>query len=159
MNVDNRVVIPLRAALLVLLAVLIVLQTLSFPGQFAHMAAESPESAHLRWPATALAAFLILCVEVVLVCIWRLLTLVRGDRIFTRASLIWVDVIVWTVAVGWVAFAGAFVYVGINADDPGLPLLMFVCLTFVAVFGLLMIVMRALLRQATDLRTDMDAVI
>ncbi|MYR08481.1 DUF2975 domain-containing protein [Gordonia sp. SID5947] len=159
MNVDKRVVALLRTALIALFVVMVVLQTLSFPGQFAHMAAESPDMAYLRWPATALTAFLIVCVEVVIVCIWRLLTLVRGDRIFTTASLIWVDVILWSILAGWLAFAAAFLYVGLHADDPGLPLLMFVCLTAAGVIGLLMVVMRALLRQATALRADMDTVI
>jgi hypothetical protein len=158
-NVDNRVVLVLKAALVVFFALLVVLQTLSLPGQFAHMAAESPDMAYLRWPATTVAAFLILCVEIVVICVWRLLTLVRGDKIFTAASLVWVDVIVWSILAGWLAFAAAFLYVGVHADDPGLPLLMFLCLVTVGVLGLLMVVMRALLRQATALRTDMDAVI
>nr|WP_262925627.1 DUF2975 domain-containing protein [Kocuria atrinae] len=36
---------------------------------------------------------------------------------------------------------------------------MFLVLTSVTVLGLLMVVMRALLRQATTLRTDLEAVI
>lgn len=50
-------------------------------------------------------------------------------------------------------------YFGIRSDDPGLPLLLFLMLVGVAVLGLLMVVMRALLRQATTLRIDMEAVI
>ena len=46
-----------------------------------------------------------------------------------------------------------------NANDPGLPLLLFLMVIGVTVLGLLMVVMRALLRQATTLRTDMEAVI
>jgi hypothetical protein len=42
---------------------------------------------------------------------------------------------------------------------PGLPLLLLMMSVGVAVAGLLMAVMRALLRQATTLRTDMEAVI
>jgi len=52
-----------------------------------------------------------------------------------------------------------FLYVGFRATDPGLPLLLFLLSVGVAVLGLLMVVMRALLRQATTLRTDMEAVI
>ena len=46
----------------------------------------------------------------------------------------------------------------LNADDPGLPLL-FLLLVAGAALGLVVVVLRALLRQATDLRTDMEAVI
>ncbi|WP_328650362.1 DUF2975 domain-containing protein [Micromonospora sp. NBC_00330] len=144
---------------MVLFGVLVLFQTFSLPGQFAHMAAESPQDAYLRWPATVVAVFWVLCVQVVIVATWKLLSLVKSDRIFTEASLKWVDAIVWAVAAAWVVLVGVFLYVGFNADDPGLPLLLFLLTVGVSVLGLLMVVMRALLRQATTLRTDMEAVI
>ena len=103
--------------------------------------------------------FWVLCVQVVIVSTWKLLTLVKNDRIFSDASLAWVDAIVWAIVAAWVVLVGVFLYVGFNADDPGLPLLLFLMVVGVAVLGLLMVVMRALLRQATTLRTDMEAVI
>ena len=66
-----------------------------------------------------------LCVQVVIVCTWRLLTLVMDDRIFSEAALAWVDAIVWAVGAAWLVLVGVFLYVGFNADDPGLPLLLF----------------------------------
>ena len=132
---------------------------MSLPGQFAHMASESPDQAYLRWPLTAVSVFLVLCVQVVVVCTWKLLTLVSRDRIFTAASMVWVDAIVWAVAAGWSVFLALFLYVGLHATDPGLPLLMFLLLVAGAVLGLLLVVLRALLQHATSLRTDMDAVI
>jgi hypothetical protein len=159
MVTERWAVAVLRVFLVLLFGILVVFQTLSLPGQFAHMAEESPDMAYLRWPMTAVSVFLVLCVQVVVVCTWKLLTLVKSDSIFTEASLAWVDVIVWAIAAAWVVFLGVFLYVGFNADDPGLPLLLFLMLMGGAVLGLLMVVMRALLRQATTLRTDMDAVI
>ncbi|GAB3159589.1 DUF2975 domain-containing protein [Micromonospora sonneratiae] len=156
---EHRAVAPLRVFLVLLFGILVVFQTLSLPGQFAHMAKESPNDAHLRWPATAVAVFLVLCVQVVIVATWKLLTLVKNDRIFTEASLKWVDAIVWAIFAVWVVVLSAFLYVGFNADDPGLPMLLLLILVAITVLGLLMVVMRALLRQATTLRTDMEAVI
>ncbi|MEW2384343.1 DUF2975 domain-containing protein [Micromonospora sp. NPDC047707] len=159
MIAEHRAVAPLRVFLVLLFGILVLFQTMSLPGQFAHMAEESPDFAYLRWPATAVSVFWVLCVQVVIACTWKLLTLVKNDRIFTEASLRWVDGIVWAVAAAWVVLLGVFLYVGFNANDPGLPLLLFLLLTGVTVLGLLMVVMRALLRQATTLRTDMEAVI
>jgi hypothetical protein len=159
MVTEHRAVAALRVFLVVLFGVLVVFQTLSLPGQFAHMAAESPQDAHLRWPATAVTVFWVLCVQVVIVATWQLLSLVKNDRIFTPASLKWVDAIVWAIAAAWVVLVAVFLWVGFNADDPGLPLLLFLLTVGVTVVGLLMVVMRALLRQATSLRTDMEAVI
>ncbi|ONF69961.1 DUF2975 domain-containing protein [Amycolatopsis keratiniphila] len=159
MITGQRAVAPLRVFLVLLFGVLVLFQTMSLPGQFAHMARQDPEMAYLRWPATAVSVFWVLCVQVVVVATWQLLSLVRKDRIFTEASLRWVDAIVWAILAGWVVLAGVFLYVGFNADDPGLPLLLFLALIGVAVLGLLMIVMRTLLRQATTLRSDLEQVI
>lgn len=156
---ESRAVLPLRVFLVLMFGVLLLFQVMSLPGQFRHMAEQDPEHAYLRWPATVVTIFWVLCVQVVIVCTWQLLTLVKRDRIFTAASLRWVDGIVWAVAAGWVTLTGVFLYVGFRADDPGMPLVLFLLLIGVTVFGLLMVVLRALLRQATTLRTDMEAVI
>ncbi|GLY23947.1 DUF2975 domain-containing protein [Micromonospora echinospora] len=150
---------PLRVFLVVLFGILVLLQTFSLPGQFAHMAEESPDMAYLRWPMTAVAVFWVLCVQVVIVATWKLLTLVKHDRIFSDVALRWVDAIVWAITAAWAVLVGVFLFVGFNASDPGLPLLLFLMVVGVAALGLLMVVMRALLRQATTLRTDMEAVI
>ena len=159
MIAEHRAVAALRVFLVLLFGILVVLQVMSLPGQFAHMAEESPDMAHLRWPLTAVTVFWVLCAQVVIVSTWKLLTLVKKDRIFTESSLVWVDAIVWAVGAAWAVLLGVFLWVGFRADDPGLPLLLFLMLTGVTVLGLLMVVMRALLRQATTLRTDMEAVI
>jgi hypothetical protein len=159
MIIEHRAVALLRVFLVVLFGVLVLFQVMSLPGQFAHMAQEDPEHAYLRWPATAVTVFWVLCIQLVIVSTWKLLSLVQNDRIFSEASLMWVNAIVWAVLAAWVVLVGVFLYVGFNADDPGLPLLLFLMVIGVTALGLLMVVMRALLRQATTLRTDMEAVI
>ena len=156
---ERRAVAPLRLFLVLLFGILVVFQTLSLPGQFAYMAKESPDLAYLRWPMTAVSVFGVLCVQVVIVSTWKLLTLVKNDRIFSDAAFGWVNAIVGAIVAAWLVLLGVFLHVGFRADDPGLPLLLFLMLVGVAVLGLLMVVMRALLRQATTLRTDMEAVI
>jgi len=100
----------------------------------------------------------------VIVATWALLTLVTDDRIFSAAALPWVDAIVWAVIAGEAMLLGTFVcsyyfIVDEVSDDPALPALLLVLLLIGAVVGLLLLVMRALLRQATSLRTDLEAVI
>ncbi|MEO6082358.1 MAG: DUF2975 domain-containing protein [Umezawaea sp.] len=159
MSMEHRAVAPLRVFLALLFGILVFFQVVSLPGQFAHLAQESPDHAYLRWPLTAVTIFWVLCVQVVVVATWKLLTLVKNDRIFSDAALRWVDAIVWAIAAGWVVLVGVFLVVGFNSDDPGNPLLLFLVTVGVTVLGLLMVVMRALLRQATALRTDLESVI
>ena len=74
------------------------------------------------------------CIQVAIVSTWKLLTLVKNDRIFTDDSLGWVNAIVWAIAV-WVMLMGVLFYVGFNADDPGLALLLFLMSVGVTVLG------------------------
>lgn len=159
MSLARRAVLPLKVLLVVFFAVLVLLQVMSLPGQFAHMAQQSPELAYLRWPLTAVSVFWVLCVQVVIVSVWRLLSLVQADRIFSEAAFTWVDTILWAMASAWVVLGFGSLYVATQAEEPGLPILVFLVDVTATVVLLLMIVMRALLRQATSLQTDLAGVI
>lgn len=159
MNATRLAVPALRIVLVVAFLLLIVFQTMSLPGQFAHMAQENPDKAFLQWPLTIFAVLEVACVQVVIVSTWKLLTLVRHDRIFTAAAMVWVNAIVWAIAAAWLMLAAVSAAVVLNADDPGLPMLLMLMLVAGAALGLVVVVLRALLRQATELRSDMEAVI
>ena len=159
MSIVRRAIGPLRVLLVVFFALLVVFQFLPMPGQLAHMASEEPDFASLRWPLTALAALGILCIQVVVVCTWRLLGMVQREQIFTSDAIRWVDVMIGAIAVGWLVFAGAAFYAITQADDPGGPMVLLLVVLSAAVAELLLIVMRGLLADATVLRTEMEAVI
>lgn len=159
MNATRLAVPALRIVLVVAFLLLIVFQAMSLPGQFAHMAQENPDKAFLQWPLTIFAVLEVACVQVVIVSTWKLLILVRHDRIFTAAAMVWVNAIVWAIAAAWLMLAVVSAAVVLNADDPGLPVLLILMLVAGAAVGLVVVVLRALLRQATQLRSDMEAVI
>ena len=135
MITERRAVLALRVFLVVLFSVLVVFQTLSMPGQFRYMAEQSPEDAYLRWPLTAIAVFWILCVQVVIVSIWKLLSLVTSGRIFSEESFSWVDLILRAIAAGWVVMVGACVWVANGADDPARRCVLFLLTVAVTVVG------------------------
>ncbi len=155
---ESRVVVALRVSLILLFAILVILQTLSLPGQFAHMAEESPEFASLRWPLTAISVFWLLCAQLIVVSVWRLVTLVAEDRIFTERAMGWVDAIVVSVGAAWIVLLGVAIYVAPGVDDPSTPLILMLMLTVGAVFGLVTLVLRSLLTRATTMRTEMEGV-
>jgi hypothetical protein len=159
MHITRLAVLALRIVLVVAFLLLVLFQVMSLPGQFAHMAAENPEQAYLQWPLTIFAILEVACVQVVILSTWKLLTMVRKDNIFSRGALVWVDAIVWAIAAAWAMLAVFSTIVVLNADDPGVPLLLFLILVAGAAVGLVVVVLRALLRQASDLRADMEAVI
>ena len=102
---EHRAVAALRVFLVVLFGVLVVLQVMSLPGQFAYMAQQDPEQAYLRWPLTAVTVFWVLCVQVVIVCTWKLLSLVKTTASSARSRIAWVNAIVWAIAAAWVVLA------------------------------------------------------
>lgn len=159
MKITRLAVTALRVVLVAAFLLLVLFQVMSIPGQFAHMAQENPERAYLQWPLTMFFILEVACVQMVIGSTWKLLTLVRQDRIFSRGALVWVNAIVWAIAAGWAMLAALAAVVVLNADDPGLPLLLLLVLVAGAALGLVVVVLRALLRQAADLRADMEAVI
>ena len=159
MQFTRLAVIALRIVLVVAFLLLVLFQVMSLPGQFAHMAQENPDRASLQWPLTIFSILEVACVQVMIVSTWKLLTMVKLGSIFSNEALRWVDAIVWAIAAGWTMLAALSAFVVLNADDPGLPLLLFLLLVAGAALGLVVVVLRALLRQATDLRSDMEAVI
>lgn len=159
------VVVPLRVLLVLVFAGLLVAQVMSLPGEFRQMAAENPDAGFIPWLLLTFSILEIVCFQIVIVCTWRLLTLVRADRIFSDESFVWVDVIVWAVAAAWVLLAGVSAYlVGViyftpELRDPGTPILLTGMVLIGAVVVLTVVVLRALLRQATVLRSDLEEVI
>ena len=159
MTTTRRVVVPLRILLALAFAALLLAQVAFLPALSGAMAEDSPELAYLRWPTLVVAVLGLGCVQVVIVCTWQLLTLVDDDRIFSAASMAWVDAIVGALAAAWFLLLGTFVWSVVGVGLPGPPVVLLLVLVAVAVLGLLMVVMRALLWQATVLRTDLEAVI
>ena len=166
MLTTQRAVAPLRVLLALLLGLAVAAQVallaVTLPGLLARTDDDVPELTTFLWTVLAVAVLGLVCVEVVIVCTWQLLTLVRRDRIFSASSLPWVDAIVWAIAAVWLLLLGAFypVFAMADVDDaPGLAALVLVLMVVVGAVWLVMVVMRALLRQATTLRSDMEAVI
>lgn len=155
----RRVVPLLRTVLVLAFVAVLVLQLLSIPGELAQAVEEEPRFSTERWVLLVVAEVELVCVQVVVVAMWRLLGMVQADRIFSQDAFRWVDLVLGAIAVAWVVWAGLGIIVLATSDDPGNPLAVGVVGLAITVVGLLMLVMRALLQQATALRSDMDMVI
>lgn len=115
----------------------------------------------------------VLCLQVIAVCIWRLLTMVRRGTVFSSAAFRYVDVVIGAIATGSaLVLAVAVVSVVLNrttAGDvvpPGMVGLMCGIALVVAGVALVVYVMRTLLVQAVEtaaraehLRSELDEVI
>lgn len=139
----------LKLVFTALLALLLMLQFLSFPGQFRYMAEQEPENAHLRWPLTALSFLMILAVEIIVISVWKIVDALEKEK--GRAlELKFVNYAIAALSFIWVVIACGLVLLLLNADDPGLPVVVTVIETAVTAVGLLFLFYRRLLQRALN---------
>ncbi|HEU0256690.1 MAG TPA: DUF2975 domain-containing protein [Microbacteriaceae bacterium] len=103
------------------------------------------------------------CFEVALTATWMLVSMVSRDAIFTENAFRWVDAIIGaslTALALVVAFGAHAVFVlQPRLDSPSIELVVGATVICGATFVLLVIVLRGLLRNATNLRSELAEVI
>ncbi|TDC74230.1 DUF2975 domain-containing protein [Streptomyces hainanensis] len=107
------------------------------------------------------------CVQIALVAVWMLLAMVDRDAIFTSGAFRWVDVIIGAAGVATLlAFgvAGHLSLAEIPEPDGSMEVLSALagataCVGLGAAFLMLVVVMRTLLRKATDLQAEIAEVV
>ncbi|KIH99089.1 ABC transporter [Streptomonospora alba] len=160
-------VLALRAVLGVLLAGSVFVQAVMVPLLAADLEGLDPQVAHLRTPLLVIVFLGIVAVQVLLVCVWRLVTMVRRGTVFSHAAFRYVHVVIGAiVAAALLVFALAVLLAPGEAVAPGVVLLL--CGASVAVLGvaLIVLVLRMLLAQAiardveaARMRAELDEVI
>lgn len=125
------------------------------------LAWEYPEFASLRWPYTVAAIAAVVCVQVALVQVWRLLNRLAQDRLFDATALRPVDVIIGC-ALGWTALSAAvwvhLLFVARTGGPSGL-LLMTAAVVGGATAASVMAVLRGILQSAIADRRELAEVI
>src|SRR6201996_7280814 len=148
----------LRAVLAVVLAGTVLVQAAMV---WALATGSDPEDGSL--PLTALRVVTIVgmvSVQVALVCVWRLVTMVRRGTVFSPAAFRYVDGVIGAiVAAALLWFAVTAVDAPGQRDDPGVTVIMGGIGVAVLGVALVVLVLRALLAQATRLRAELDEVI
>lgn len=151
----------LRTVVGVALAGTLFAQLVALPWLSGVMADDYPEFAHLRWPLLAASLLGVACIQVVMLCVWRLLGMVARDAIFSGEAFAWVDRMIAALLVGsavvvavlaGLAIDGAVAHAGLNG------VLLLTAVTSMS-GALLLVVLRELLRKAAAMRADLADVI
>lgn len=166
-------VLALRAVLVVLLGGSVFVQAVMVPLAAMDTDEIDADVPYLRPMVFVILVLGIVTTQVVMVCVWRLVTMVRRGTVFSHAAFRYVDVVIGAiVAAAVLTFALAAVLASVNrrvqedAVAPGVILLM--CGVVVAVLGvaLIVLVLRMLLAQAiardveaTRMQAELEAVI
>jgi hypothetical protein len=145
--VGKLTVRALRAVLAVVLAGTVLVQA---GMAWALVSGSDPEDGSL--PLTPLRVITILGIgtaQVALVCVWRLVTMVRRGTVFSHAAFRYVDVIIGAiVAAALVWFAVTALNAPGQRDDPGVTLIMGGIGVAILGVALIVLVLRTLLAQA-----------
>jgi heme/copper-type cytochrome/quinol oxidase subunit 2 len=143
----------LKLVLAIFLALSLMLQFFSFPGQFRYMAEQEPENSHLRWPLTALAFTMILAVQIIVVSVWKIVDALEKE-LGKVTQLRFVNYAIVSLTYFWFVIACGLILLLSIADDPGLPVVVTVIETAVTAVGLLFLFYRRLLKRALNRTSD-----
>ncbi|MEU2184691.1 DUF2975 domain-containing protein [Streptomyces thermolilacinus] len=156
----NLPVLGLRAVLVMLLAGSLFVQAVMVPLLAADLEEVGGDLAHLRVPVLVILLLGIVTAQVVLVCVWRLVTMVRRGTVFSHDAFRYVHIVIGAmVAAALLVFALGTLLAPGEAVAPGVVLL--VGGVGVAILGvaLVVLVLRMLLAQATGMRAELEEVI
>lgn len=153
--------LPLLTLLTVIGLLMLALQVGALPVLAAEWAREAPEFGFLAVPLAVGAVGAGICVQVALVVTGRLVGFVHRGRIFDRGALPWVDglVLCGTLATTIVLLTFIVLAVVGTGGPPALSILMIGAIIGGATATLLLVVMRALLRQAVALDAELREVV
>jgi DUF2975 family protein len=155
----------LRAVLVVVLAGSVLIQA---GMMWALLSRSDPEGGSLPLTALRVSTILgMLSVQVALVCVWRLVTMVRRGTVFSHAAFRYVDGVIGAiVAAALVWFAVTIINAPGQRDDPGVTGIMAgigVAILGVAliVYVLRMLLVQAVMRdvEAAQMQAELDEVI
>ncbi|MEV7606894.1 DUF2975 domain-containing protein [Paenarthrobacter sp. NPDC089322] len=128
--------------------------------------AEAGAPDNLRIAFLVIVVLGILCVQVVAVCVWRLLTMVRRGTVFSHGAFRFVDIIFWAVSVAAVLVFLIAVLLAPGGTAPGIVLLICGAALIIGGVALVVLVLRTLLAQAVardveaaGMRAELDEVI
>ena len=160
-------ILALRIVLALVLAGSVFVQVVMVPLLAIDLDELNPDHAYLRTPLLVFAVLGVVTIQVVLVCVWRLLTMVRRGTVFSDAAFRYVDVVIGAIAAAsLITFGLGVVLAPGEAVAPGVVLLIGGAAVLVAGIALIVLVMRMLLAQAVardaeahHLQAELDEVI
>jgi len=138
----------------------LVTQVFIIPLMSYEVVREFPEFAYLQPLGIVGCLVIVLCFQVMLVCLWMLVTLTSRGRVFSPIAFRYVDVMTAaSAAIAVLSLVAFAILAPQGAINPGVMILVF--LGTVAGLGAaaLLMVMRGLLHQATTMRAEWDEVV
>lgn len=153
-------IVSLKALIVAMIVLLLACQLFMVPGVARQSAETYADLRYLQTPGIIVAVLFLLCVQVVLVCVWRLLSMVRTSVIFSDDAFVWVDVILGAMVLATLLIGVSMATLAsATVASPSVMLLCALGVVVGAGLALLILVLRGLLRNARQLEQDLSEVV
>lgn len=159
----NAMILALRIVIALALIGSVVVQVMIVPAIWLDLVG-APLPARITFVSIIVLG--VVTMQVFAVCVWMLLTKVRSGSVFSESSFVYVDVIVGAISTAAVLAFAMGVLLSFGEAAPGLVGLICGAGLVLGGMALLVVVMKALLRQAIDrerearaLRAELDEVV
>ncbi|MHA6693421.1 DUF2975 domain-containing protein [Homoserinimonas sp. A520] len=157
---NRTAIVTLKALIVVMIVLVLACQVFVVPDVAAQMALRNPEVAYLQLPGILITVAFLLCVQLALVCVWRLLTLAGASIIFSEDAFKWVNGILYLVIVATILIFGSFIILqSAGVASGAVNVICALGVVLGAGFALLVVVLRGLLHQASQLEQDLSEVV
>ena len=163
----NKVTIQvLRVVLVCALIGSVFVQVVMVPLAWRDLDGADADVLDIRAPFLLIIVLGIVTTQVVMVCLWRLLTMVRCGTVFSDGAFKYVDIMIGAIGCAALLLYALGFLLAPGETAPGVVLLIGGAATVVAGIALVVVVMRSLLKQAVAreveasfLRAELDEVI
>lgn len=133
----------LRLTISLLFMGLSLLQFFSFPGQFQHMRRTQGLSLLVEVALTLIVGFWLLCGQLALICLWRIVGTMKTGQFYSQNNLHWIERLLLAFKCASAVPVLLFLVLIPQADDPGF----FVMLSIVTLFLFSLTAMTSLLKD------------
>ncbi|SDG15556.1 DUF2975 domain-containing protein [Microbacterium sp. 77mftsu3.1] len=113
------------------------------------------------WRVTVIVilALWLVCLQVVALCIWRLVSMAAADAVFSVGAFRFVDVVIAAIAVAAVLTGALATMLVPGSAAPGVVGIVYGAALATGGVALVVVVMRSLLRKAIEMRSELDEVV
>ncbi len=153
---SRTTIVTLRAAIALSLSGSLAIQVLILPAVWRDLSGAAPA---WRITSVAIVGLWLACLQVVAICIWRLVSMAADDAVFSAGAFRFVNVVIAAISVAAILTAGFATLLVPGEVAPGVVGIIYGAALATGGVALVVVVMKSLLRKAIEMRSELDEVV
>lgn len=153
---SRATILTLRIAIALSLVGSLAIQVLILPTVWRDLS-DAPTG--WRVASVTIVALWLVCLQVVAICIWRLVSMAADDAVFSARAFRFVDVVIGAISAAAILTAGFATLLVPGQVAPGAVGIIYGAALATGGVALVVVVMKSLLRKAIEMRSELDEVV